>query len=385
MKHHFHPCPIYPMKLTNCYRYMAVLYTASCGTASPLYGPLETGLQESQLLNSLKTCKSLEGPETDAYLSRTGLNGAYKTKKPIGGLFFSLHFEYGKDGGLKAVSFYSTTKAGKEEYDTRLKSLYKRMLNGLTGLYGPPMNLPDWIEKESLPAERVLYMHMWRLQPGCFLMAGLANMGASGYIPVFRISPPSGMPPKSRKDRNKLKSEWAAIPEFYEFIKAERFLANAVFAMSHKKYPDALQLFQKAADLGSPNGYWGLAHLYRLGPDGVEKNMRLADEYTRKSALSGFARAAMKFGKTWDQFCKSQDFTEAEDREWQNRNLRAARAGYASEQYNMGIICLYGFGVEKNLETAREWLEKAASQDHAQAKAALKALPDAGTGKDTPS
>lgn len=271
MKHHFHPCPIYPMKLTNCYRYMAVLYTASCGAASPLYGPLETGLQESQLLNSLKTCKSLEGPETDAYLSRTGLNGAYKTKKPIGGLFFSLHFEYGKDGGLKAVSFYSTTKAGKEEYDTRLKSLYKRMLNGLTGLYGPPMNLPDWIEKESLPAERVLYMHTWRLQPGCFLMAGLANMGASGYIPVFRISPPSGMPPKSRKDRNKLKSEWAAIPEFYEFIKAERFLANAVFAMSHKKYPDALQLFQKAADLGSPNGYWGLAHLYRLGPDGVEK------------------------------------------------------------------------------------------------------------------
>ena len=373
------------MKLTNCYRYIAVLYTASCGAASPLYGPLETGLQESQLLNSLKTCKSLEGPETDAYLSRTGLNGAYKTKKPIGGLFFSLHFEYGKDGGLKAVSFYSTTKAGKEEYDTRLKSLYKRMLNGLTGLYGPPMNLPDWIEKESLPAERVLYMHMWRLQPGCCLMAGLANMGASGYIPVFRISPPSGMPPKSRKDRNKLKSEWAAIPEFYEFIKAERFLANAVFAMSHKKYPDALQLFQKAADLGSPNGYWGLAHLYRLGPAGVGKNMRLADEYTRKSALSGFARAAMKFGKTWDQFCKSQGFTEAEAREWQNRNLRAARAGYASEQYNMGIICLYGFGVEKNLETAREWLEKAASQDHAQAKAALKALPDAGTGKDTPS
>lgn len=30
------------MKLTNCYRYMAVLYTASCGAASPLYGPLET-------------------------------------------------------------------------------------------------------------------------------------------------------------------------------------------------------------------------------------------------------------------------------------------------------------------------------------------------------
>lgn len=188
------------------------------------------------------------------------------------------------------------------------------------------------------------------------------------------------MPPKSKKDRDKLKSEWAAIPEFYEFTKAERFLANAVFAMSHKKYQDALQLFQKAADLGSPNGYWGLAYLYRLGPAGVEKNASLADEHTKKAALMGFARAAMKFGKTWEQFCKNQDFTEAEAREWQNRNLRAARAGYASEQYNLGIIYQHGFGVEKNLATAREWLEKAASQDHTQAKAALKTLPDAGAG-----
>lgn len=364
------------MKLTAYYRYAVFLCASACCNASPLYGPLETGLQEKQLLSSLKSCKSLEGPETDAYLSRTGLNGAYKTKKPIGGLFFSLHFEYGKDGGLRAVSFYSNTRASKDEYDTRLKSLYKRMLNGLTGLYGPPMNLPDWIEKESLPTERVLYMHMWRIQPGCFLMTGLANMGAMGYIPVFRISPPAGMPPKSKKDRDKLKSEWAAIPEFYEFTKAERFLSNAVFAMSHQKYPEAFQLFQKAADIGSPNGYWGLAHLYRKGFAGVEKNAALAEECTKKAALMGFARAAMKYGRTWEQFCKSQDFTEAEAAEWQNRNLRAARAGYASEQYNMGMIYQHGFGVEKDLAAAREWLQKAARQGHAQAQAALKNLPD---------
>ena len=86
----------------------------------------------------------------------------------------------------------------------------------------------------------------------------------------------------------------------------------------------------------------------------MEKNASLADEHTKKAALMGFARAAMKFGKTWEQFCKNQDFTEAEAREWQNRNLRAARAGYASEQYNLGIIYQHGFGVEKNLATARE-------------------------------
>ena len=166
------------MKPIAYYSYAAALCTPFCCHASPLYGPLEAGMQESQLLSSLKSCKSLEGPGTDAYLSRTGLNGAFKTKKPIGGLYFSLHFDYDKEGALRSVSFYSNSKVSKDEYDTRLKSLYKRMLNGLTGLYGPPMNMPDWIEKDSLPAERVMYMHMWRIQPGCFLMSGLANAGA---------------------------------------------------------------------------------------------------------------------------------------------------------------------------------------------------------------
>ena len=369
------------MKPIAYYSYATALCTAFCCHASPLYGPLETGMQESQLLSSLKSCKSLEGPGTDAYLSRTGLNGAFKTKKPIGGLYFSLHFDYDKEGALRSVSFYSNSKVSKDEYDTRLKSLYKRMLNGLTGLYGPPMNMPDWIEKDSLPADRVMYMHMWRIQPGCFLMSGLANAGASGYMPIFRFSPPSGMPPKSKKDRDKLKSEWAAIPEFFEFAKAERFLSNAVFAMSHKKHPEALQHFQKAADLGSPNGYWGLAHLYRLGTDGVEKNTQLAEEYTRKAALAGFARAAMKYGNTWEKACKALDFNEAEATEWINRNKRAARAGYASEQYNMGIMYQHGFGVERNLDTAREWLQKAADQGHVQAQAALKKLPEAPAGE----
>lgn len=187
------------MKPIAYYSYAAALCTPFCCHASPLYGPLEAGMQESQLLSSLKSCKSLEGPGTDAYLSRTGLNGAFKTKKPIGGLYFSLHFDYDKEGALRSVSFYSNSKVSKDKYDTRLKSLYKRMLNGLTGLYGPPMNMPDWIEKDSLPAERVMYMHMWRIQPGCFLMSGLANAGASGYMPIFRFSPPSGMPPKSKR------------------------------------------------------------------------------------------------------------------------------------------------------------------------------------------
>ena len=47
----------------------------------------------------------------------------------------------------------------------------------------------------------------------------------------------------------------------------------------------------------------------------------------------------------------------------------------------MGIMYQHGFGVERNLDTAREWLQKAADQGHVQAQAALKKLPEAPAGE----
>lgn len=362
------------MNITTHYPVVAVL-TAACCSAAPLYPPLETGMTEPQVLQALKSCPSVEAPGSDAYLSRTGLNGFYRTKKPIGGLYFSVNVEFDKSGGLRAVSFYSKTKVRAEENEMRLKSLYKRMLNGLTDLYGPPSNVPDWVGKDSVPDGKIKYMHMWRVQPGQFLMTGLANLGKEGYIPIFRFSPPAGMPPKSDKKRDILKSEWAAIPEFYEFTKAEQHLSNAVFAMSRDKHQNALEFFEKAADIGSPNGYWGMACLYRQGKNGVEKNPALADECTAKAALMGFARAAMHQTKTWDEFRQKRNFSEAEAKAWVTRNTRAAQAGYASEQYNLGIMYQHGFGVTQNVATARLWLEKASSQGHKQAREALEKLP----------
>lgn len=370
------------MKPIAYYSYATALCTAFCCHASPLYGPLETGMQESQLLSSLKSCKSLEGPGTDAYLSRTGLNGAFKTKKPIGGLYFSLHFDYDKEGALRSVSFYSNSKVSKDEYDTRLKSLYKRMLERTTGLYGPPLNMPDWIEKDSLP-------------------------GGSGHVHAH-VAHPAGLFPDVRPGKRgslRLHAHLPLFPALRHAAQIQKGPGQAEIRMgSHsrnstnsrkprdsspmpsspcptKSIRKPCSISRKLPTSAVPNGYWGLAHLYRLGTDGVEKNTQLAEEYTRKAALAGFARAAMKYGNTWEKACKALDFNEAEATEWINRNKRAARAGYASEQYNMGIMYQHGFGVERNLDTAREWLQKAADQGHVQAQAALKKLPEAPAGE----
>ena len=194
--------------------YVAGLFALTCAPLlAALYENLEVGMDKDQVLKTLRRSKQLEGPPTDALLARTGLNGVFKTRQAIGGQTFALNFDYDPSGGLRAVVLYSRSKYRGSEYETRLKSAYKALLVGLTEQFGEPVNMPEWVARESLQEGRIQYMHMWKVSPGVFLMSGLGNMGAmEGYFPLFRFSGPSGMPPKSKRDREELKREWAAIP-----------------------------------------------------------------------------------------------------------------------------------------------------------------------------
>ncbi len=356
--------------------YVAGLFALTCAPLlAALYENLEVGMDKDQVLKTLRQSKQLEGPPTDALLSRTGLNGVFKTKQSIGGQTFSLNFDYDPSGGLRAVVFYSRSKCRGSEYETKLKSAYKALLVGLTEKFGEPANMPEWVAKESLQEGRIQYMHMWRVSPGVFLMSGLGNMGAmEGYFPLFRFSGPSGMPPKSKRDREELKREWAAIPEFPGLKEAELHISDAVRAMGTKKYEDAFECFQQAAELGSPRGYWGMAFLSELGKYGVKRDEKKADEMNRKAAAAGYAASASKFGATWPDAARALGLSATAAREQLHMRQRAAAEGYASEQYNMGIMYHTGFGMPKDPAKAREWFQKAADQDDVQAKSILKKL-----------
>lgn len=102
-------------------------------------------------------------------------------------------------------------------------------------------------------------MHMWRVSPGVFLMSGLGNMGAmEGYFPLFRFSGPSGMPPKSKRDREELKREWAAIPEFPGLKEAELHISDAVRSMGAKNMRTPLNAFSRRRSWAAPaaTGAW---------------------------------------------------------------------------------------------------------------------------------
>ena len=164
-------------------------------------------------------------------------------------------------------------------------------------------------------------------------------------------------------------------PGFPGLKEAELHISDAVLAMGSKKYKDAFECFQQAAELGCPRGYWGMAFLYDQGKYGVKRDKKKEEEgMHRKAGAAGYAPSASRFGAAWPDAARVLGLTAAEAREQARTRRRAAVEGYASEQYNLGVMYQTGFGLPKDMAKAREWFQKAADQGDVQAKSVLKKL-----------
>lgn len=185
--------------------YVAGLFALTCAPLlAALYEGLEVGMDKDQVLKTLRRSKQLEGPPTDALLARTGLNGVFKTRQAIGGQTFALNFDYDPSGGLRAVVFYSRSKHRGSEYETKLKSAYKALLVGLTEQFGEPVNMPEWVARESLQEGRIQYMHMWKVSPAfssCPAWATWEPWRATSPFSVFPV-PPACLPSPKGTGRN---------------------------------------------------------------------------------------------------------------------------------------------------------------------------------------
>lgn len=115
------------------------------------------------------------------------------------------------------------------------------------------------------------------------------------------------------------------FPEFPDLKEAELHIADAVRSMGTKKYEDAFECFQQAAELGSPRGYWGMAFLYDLGKYGVKRDKKKADELNRKAAAAAYAPSAMKYGDTWPDAARAVGLSPAEAKEQLNGRQEGCR------------------------------------------------------------
>ena len=107
-------------------------------------------------------------------------------------------------------------------------------------------------------------------------------------------------------------------------------LDDARAAVRVRDYESAISIYDHLARSGDPDAAYLLASMYRVGR-GVDKDPELANEWM----------------------------------------LKAANAGHARAQYNMGQLSL---SEKQSQEEARAWFEKSALQGHVMAAESLKAL-----------
>lgn len=86
-----------------------------------------------------------------------------------------------------------------------------------------------------------------------------------------------------------------------------------------------------------------MAFLYDQGKYGVKRDKKKAEEMHRKAGAAGYAPSASRFGAAWPDAARVLGLTAAEAREQSRTRRRAAAEGYASEQYNLGVMYQTGF------------------------------------------
>ena len=94
----------------------------------------------------------------------------------------------------------------------------------------------------------------------------------------------------------------------------------------------------------------------------VSKNKKITKEMRKAKKLNIRINSAKEDHKRGLRYYKVKNFKKAS--KW---FLQAAKKGYASAQYNLGVMSYLGQGMQQNYTQAANWFEKAGNQDHASA------------------
>lgn len=131
-----------------------------------------------------------------------------------------------------------------------------------------------------------------------------------------------------------------------------------------KDYDKAFQWYTKSALQDNSDSQNMLGIMYRFG-FGVDKDINKSIEYYTKAvkqenhyAMNNLAQLYLVGdGKIQKDYRKSM-----------NLYLKAEQLGNVSAMHALGIIYENGYGVDKNLETALSWYEKASKKGHMKSK-----------------
>lgn len=139
-----------------------------------------------------------------------------------------------------------------------------------------------------------------------------------------------------------------------EEVDAESLYNDGAWALQSGEFSKAVDLFSRAADLGSVDAMYALGYCWENGK-GVEVNPVEAERFYIKAALWGHKDAAYGMGYMHEKGCLGAvNMDKAVD--WYRK---AADKGSVEAMYALGLCYEFGKGVKKDIDKAIEMYRKA--------------------------
>ena len=182
------------------------------------------------------------------------------------------------------------------------------------------------------------------------------------------------------EDLREVQKEFIALQEKQNKQEVEKEQADTIYQKA-KKYADdelfekAVELYQKAADMGSIDAMGSLGWCYLTG-NGVDKDVKKALEYSFEAAEQGNSIGQNCLGLMYEhgEGVKKNVVKAAE------LFRLAAEQGHRVAQYHLGRMYEDGTGVAQDLAQAVKWYLQSAEQGLSMAQSALGYMYDEGRG-----
>jgi hypothetical protein len=151
-----------------------------------VFDTLLFGDDRETVTRKLKASKVVEMTSDEAFLGRSGLNGAFSTRQPVGKEKASLYFEFDGGGKLSELTLQTDLMPG-TEYDSELKPTWMAFVELLGALYGKPVQKGPLPSKTSLKDGMFFPSHLWALPGDNSALLGTACSG-NQYQLVVRFT-----------------------------------------------------------------------------------------------------------------------------------------------------------------------------------------------------
>ncbi|KAI5851319.1 hypothetical protein DFP73DRAFT_149942 [Morchella snyderi] len=137
------------------------------------------------------------------------------------------------------------------------------------------------------------------------------------------------------------------------------------------------ELFMKAAELGYPPSQFRMGCAFEYGVMGCPIDPMQSIAWYSRAAMQGEEESAMALSGWY--LTGAECVIQQSDTEAYLWARKAAERGLANAEYALGYFTEVGIGVSENLDEAKRWYFKAASQNHEKAKQRLQELKKGGS------